>query len=549
MASPWSVSEHLERAKEEILSRWERQVRESIVPARSEEQLMLRNSLPELLDGMVIALRDPRAERALLDEERLAVGHGKHRAENASYSLEQVVNEYHVLRKVLFDVLEGDGHELSRRERDLIWDVLFIAIKRAAAEFKQVRDEQLQGASRQLDHLNVDLQQALGEKSAEALLKEQLLKTIFERVEDYAIFSLDESGRVTSWNRGAQKMKQYTEQEVLGHHYSMLYPEEGRLRNEPNQHLETAKKEGRFRGEGLRRRKNGDLFLADVFITPIREGDRVLGFFKVVADLTERNRVIQERDLSRTRVESLELDTELRERFIFTLSHDLRTPLAAANANCQLIQKRGCDVPQHESFAGRASRNIGRVDKMICDLLDASRIKAGHSLPLTFEEYDLAEEVRNVCEELAIVIGDRFAVEGPASLIGCWDRSGIRRVLENLLTNGVKYGDPAGVVTTHLEAIENRVLLRVHNRGSPIEPEAQDTLFQLFRRADSATPSKEGWGLGLTLVRGITEAHGGVVHLRSLATEGTTFVLDLPRDSRTQTTTPPHPASAEVPPE
>lgn len=532
MGSQREVPERLEEAKETILSRWERQVRESIQPARSEERLVLRNSLPLVIDVMVHALRDPTAERGLANEERLAIGHGKHRAQNASYSLEQVVNEYHVLRKVIFDVLEGDGHDLNRRERDLIWDVLFIAIKKAAAEFKGVRDEQARDAARQVDQLYIELQNALGEKSAEARLKEQLLETIRERVEDYAIFTLHADGRVATWGRGAQKMKLYTAADVIGNHYSMLYPEEGVLRDEPDKHLEIARAEGRFRGEGLRRRKNGDFFLADVFITPIWDRDQLVGYFKIVADLTERNRVIQERDLSRTRVESLELDSAQRDRFIYTLSHDLRTPLAAASANCQLIQKYKCEVPQHEGLAGRARRSISRVDEMIRDLLDASRIKAGQPLPLNLEEYDLAQDARIICEDLATVHGDRFVVEGPAPLIGHWDRSGIRRVLENLLTNGIKYGDVTGAVTLRLMPVEDRVFIKVHNQGLSIDPQVQDSLFELFRRAESATRQSEGWGLGLTLVRGITEAHGGIVKLRSLPKEGTTFIVDLPRDSR-----------------
>jgi signal transduction histidine kinase len=106
-------------------------------------------------------------------------------------------------------------------------------------------------------------------------------------------------------------------------------------------------------------------------------------------------------------------------------------------------------------------------------------------------------------------------------------------VLENLSENAIKYGDPLGTVTIGVREVEDRVIVEVHNVGHPIALEDQQSLFELFSRTQSAERgSKKGWGLGLTLVRGITEAHGGIVRVRSLAREGTTFTLDLPRRSR-----------------
>src|SRR5437763_8392922 len=101
-------------------------------------------------------------------------------------------------------------------------------------------------------------------------------------------------------------------------------------------HLRTAAIEGRFRGEGVRVRKGGDEFLADVSITPIYEADHVVGFTKVVQDLTERNLIMQERDLSRTDSERLRAEADYREQFLATLTHDLRSPLATAKIAAEL---------------------------------------------------------------------------------------------------------------------------------------------------------------------------------------------------------------------
>ena len=127
-------------------------------------------------------------------------------------------------------------------------------------------------------------------------------------VEDYALFTVDPAGYIISWNAGAQRMNGYTPIEAIGKHFSMLYPEDGQRRDEPMAHLRTALAEGRFRGEGVRIRKNGEVFMADASITPMYENGVLAGFAKIVQDLTERNVLIQERDLTRTRAERLELE-------------------------------------------------------------------------------------------------------------------------------------------------------------------------------------------------------------------------------------------------
>ena len=507
--------------------------------AKAEERPALRNKLPDVLDGLEQALAAPGTEETLraAEELRRAVEHGHERARIHGYSLEQVIGEYHTLRNVLFDVLEEDGHVLARPERDLIWDVLFLSIKSAAGAFTRVRDAEKETEREALSTSNVALARALGDKAAEARLKAQLLETVYERVEDYAIFSLDARGRITTWTKGAERMKQYAPADVLGHHYEMLYPEDGRARKEPEDHLEMAARLGRFRGEGLRRRKDGTHFLADVFITPMFEDGALVGFFKIVTDLTERNRVIQERDLTRTRVESLELESELRERFVYTLSHDLRSPLAAAQMSAQLIAREGCEVAAHADLARRTVLGIKRVDRMVSDLLDASRVKAGQPLPIDVEACDLGKLAREVHDGLSSLAGGRLVVDAPASVPGFWDPGGLTRVLENLVTNALKYGDPAGQVTIRVMEMSGRVLLDVHNLGSPLSMSEQESLFELFHRTRSAErgPAK-GWGIGLALVRGITEAHGGIVKVKSLPSEGTTFTLDLPRDARAAAT-------------
>jgi PAS domain S-box-containing protein len=536
MSADQNTSLKLEACKEKIIEEWEKRVRRSTLSNSQMSPAELRNSLPEVLSVMVNMLSEPDPKNVLFAKEKvLAIGHGKMRAQEPHYSLDQVIKEYHILHQVILEVLEGDGQRITSTESELILDLITLSIRNAATEFKAVQDQEKEEVHEKLRQANSALQNTLAQTSSEARLKHQLLNTIFERVEDYALFTLDSEGNVTSWSEGCRKIKQYLDEEIIGKHYSILYPPEGRIRKEPEKHLEIAVSQGRFRGEGQRMRKNGDLFLADVFITPMFESTNLVGFFKIVTDVTERNKLMQEMDLTRTQIETMKLESQLRERFVNMLTHDLRNPLAAALMNAELIARQTCNIEKHHALAERSAHHIKRVDEMISNLLDTSRIKEGKPFPLQLAEFDLAKLVTEVCEELGTIMGDRFRADMPSSVFGFWDARGLKRVLENLATNAVKYGDQNRKVTILLNEAEDRVIFKVHNFGLPISMQEQASLFEIFQRAESAQHGEnKGWGLGLTLVRGIAEAHGGIVKVRSLPDEGTTFTVDLPRDARSK---------------
>src|SRR5256885_3810418 len=269
------AADRLRAAKAPLLESWAARVRERLPPARHDDPLALVDSLPAFIDGLVEALGD-RAPREALDrlERSLAAEHGRDRAGRPQWSLGQVVEEYQLLRQVIFEVLEMDS-PVERSEREVVLDAIALAVRNAVSEFDRLRN---------------------AEREQRVTFAEQRFAQFVESVKDYAIFTVDPQGVITSWNAGAQRMKQYTPEEAVGQHYSMLYPEEGRRRDEPMGHLRSAAIEGRFRGEGVRVRKNGEHFLADVCITPIHADGNLRGFAKVVQDLTERNLLMQERD-------------------------------------------------------------------------------------------------------------------------------------------------------------------------------------------------------------------------------------------------------------
>jgi len=235
-------------------------------------------------------------------------------------------------------------------------------------------------------------------------------------------------------------------------------------------------------------------------------------------------------------VEMLELERDVRERFVNALTHDLRTPLAAAKISAQLLVRNMPDQPLLVKVANRISSNMDRADKMIQDILDASRIKAGEKVSLDFEKCELNDIMKNTVEDLINIHGDRIILKDSTEEInGYWDATAIKRMTENLVNNAVKYGSPDRPITLSLVKNEEIIEINIHNQGNPISDKDQKGIFEAYHRSASARNGvQKGWGIGLTLVRGFAEAHGGHANVKSSAAEGTTFSITIPQDSRIQ---------------
>lgn len=528
-----ALAERFRKATSKILQRWEDRVRAALPVARAQDDLALRDTLPALLDELVAILEDVDPLRVLKQgENEIAAEHGRQRALMAEYPLDDVIAEYRILRSVILDELEGEG-PLGAEQRDVVLDLVDSAVQYAAREFMRVRSTEREHSVSELARANRELDETVRERTAELTRSEQLFSLLVDGVRDYAIFTIDPHGVITTWNKGAERMKGYHSEEIIGVHYSILYPAEGQRRDEPMSHLRSALEEGRFRGEGMRIRKNRELFLADVLITPMFEHDELVGYSKVVEDLTERNLLMQERDLSRSESDSVRREQEQRERFIATLTHDIRSPLSTAMMTLDQIARHPGDPEWVKTQLERVRRSIGHLDVMARDLLDKSRVQTQQHLDQGLAPCDLAHVVRESCGDLASQHGDRFIVHVEGDCVGQWSCQALRRVVDNLLQNAVKYGSQTEPVTTTVRRVEDRVLLSVHNQGSLIPADEQVRLFSPFHRTEEASRSPMGgWGLGLTLVRDVAEAHGGMVKVESYPIRGTTFTVDLPVDAQ-----------------
>jgi signal transduction histidine kinase len=244
---------------------------------------------------------------------------------------------------------------------------------------------------------------------------------------------------------------------------------------------------------------------------------------------TQENLASDKYRLAQT-VRDLEQERELRDRFVSALSHDLRTPLAAAKMTAQVLARKAPDQSGLKIMTDRIVQSMDRADSMIRDLLDANRLKAGEGIPVYCEQLRLDEWLEVVVHELNEMYGPRFQVQNQLGIVsGIWDKVAVRRIIENLSGNAIKYGKLNGSVLVKLIKSEHWVEFSVHNDGEPISLEDQKVLFDPYRRTSSAVKGEQGgWGIGLTLVKGLTEAQGGQVRVESHIDRGTTFSVRLP---------------------
>lgn len=232
-------------------------------------------------------------------------------------------------------------------------------------------------------------------------------------------------------------------------------------------------------------------------------------------------------------IQALQTERALREQFVSILAHDLRGPLAAARLITQLLIRHPERMDERRDMAIRLDSNLERTDHMVRDLLDANRIRAGERLPLRLDACDLSSVAKEVVSEISALHGERVVLKAGERIHGIWSGEELRRAIWNLAMNAVKYGAPDQPITVTVEHMDIGAKVSVHNYGPVIAKEEQARLCEPFVRARSAeVGASTGWGLGLTLVRGCAEAHGGRLFVESDTTSGTTFTIALPLDSR-----------------
>ena len=355
---------------------------------------------------------------------------------------------------------------------------------------------------------------------------EQRFRILVDSVKDYAIFMLDPYGNVASWNAGAQRIKQYRADEIIGRHFSAFYPEEDVRAGKCEIELEVATRVGRFEDEGWRIRKDGSRFWANVIITPLFDSHGALvGFGKVTRDLTERKQHEEER----VRLAQAQEAVRLRDEFLSIASHELKTPLTVLQLQLDTLRDRVKEVDAGlAEKIERTNRASDRLTQLVDTLLDVSRIATG-KFDLHREPLDLSQVAKEVIERMSAAAA-ASSCEIHAELVpgveGQWDRIRMEQVLMNLLGNAIKYASGSSVDLRVYNEPGNAVI-EVRDRGPGLPSEDNDALFARFERGASMR-HYGGLGLGLYIVRQIAEAHGGNVLATNASDGGARFSVRLP---------------------
>jgi PAS domain S-box-containing protein len=341
----------------------------------------------------------------------------------------------------------------------------------------------------------------------EELLREseERFRLLVEGVKDYAIFMLDPEGRISSWNQGAELIKGYRPEEILGKHFSVFYTDEALARGWPEHELRVARREGRFEDEGWRVRKDGSTFWANVVITALRDSqDRLLGFAKVTRDLTDRKRI-----------EALEEADLRRNEFLAMLSHELRNPLAPIRNALSVMRMNGVSESALDWAKTVVDRQVTHLTRLVDDLLDVSRIASG-KITLQREPVEVAQVVASAVESSQPLIDSREHTlelrlpDEPLLVQG--DLTRLSQVVMNLLNNAAKYTPEGGHIRLTVERDGAVAVIRVRDTGVGMTADLLPKVFDLFTQGDrSLDRSEGGLGIGLTLVYRLVMLHGGSV--------------------------------------
>ena len=369
----------------------------------------------------------------------------------------------------------------------------------------------------------------------------RIYQLMVDAVKDYAIFMLDPAGYIASWNQGAQRIKGYNADEIIGRHFSVFYTEDAIEIGHPQHELEIATRDGRFEEEGWRVRKDGSMFWANVVITAVRdETGELIGFAKVTRDLTERRNSEQRALADARRLAEAESANAAKAEFLTAMSHELRTPLNAIGGYTELLSLGlgGPITSEQVDYLERIRHSQQHLMGIISDLLNFSRIEGGH-LTYDIAPVSLAQVIDAVVplvEPQATSKGINITVHaGDEQCIVHADRAKTEQVLLNLLSNAVKFTNAGGTVGLKCRTEQNHASIDVTDTGIGIPPSKIEAIFEPFvQLGRSLSSAHEGTGLGLAISRDLARAMDGNLTAVSKVGTGSTFTLTLPRRTTSQ---------------
>lgn len=375
-------------------------------------------------------------------------------------------------------------------------------------------------------------------KAAEQALfqSEQRFRMLVEGVRDYAIYMLDPTGLITNWNAGAEAIKGYRADEIVGQHFSRFYTEEDRASGEPQRALQTAVGEGKYEKEAWRVRKDGTRFWASVLIDPIYDDTGVLaGFAKITRDITERRRAQEEIEKAREALAQAQ-KMEAIGRLTGGVAHDFNNLLTIIRSSVDMLRRATLSEEKRARYFDAIADTADRAALLTGQLLAFARRQ-----PLQPELFDVAARIRGLEQIIATSVGSPIKVElDVAGDIGSAeaDPNQFETAILNMVINardamvdGGRLKISARTVASipavrgHASARGAFVAVSVEDSGTGIEPTTLERIFEPFFTTKEVN---RGTGLGLSQVYGFAKQSGGEIDVSSRLGEGTIFTLYLP---------------------
>jgi len=367
---------------------------------------------------------------------------------------------------------------------------------------------------------------------------ESIYHKMVEEVEDYAILMLDKNGIIVNWNKGAEKIKGYKDEEIIGRHFSIFYTQEDQDTKLPETLVEKANLEGKAVHEGWRIRKNGTAFWGSIVITAIHDDENnVIGFTKVTRDLTER-KAAEDRMLQYSR--QLEAQNKELQQFAYAAAHDMKEPLRKILFYYSAILEKNpaIDLDKKLIYLARSEEAARRMQKLIDDLLAFTKV----SEPIEqFEDVDL-----NIAlNDAAVFYQDNLeSIHGELVISNLPIVRGIpfqlQQLFLNLISNSIKYRSPDRPLRINIASenvddpnLRNRSYrpkqlkkITIKDNGLGFEPEYNEKIFEMFQRLHGREFS--GTGIGLSICKKIMDNHQGLIRAYGVQNEGALFELYFP---------------------
>ncbi len=376
------------------------------------------------------------------------------------------------------------------------------------------------------------------EHNNEALRKsEERYHSMISEVQDYAIILLDTDGYVLNWNIGAEKIKGYTAEEIVGKHFRQFYPAEDREKRAPEKLLAEALENGRALHEGWRVRKNGSRFWGSIVITLLHDANgAVSGFSKVTRDLTERK---EAEDKMREYLAELEIQNRELENFAYIASHDLQEPLRKIQTFVGLIEKNTGNAAVVQRYFDKIKSSAQRMAELVRAVLNYSRLTGGYETRIPT---NLNEVIENILSDFEILIEEKGAVINAGNMpVLTAMPTQMHQLFANLIGNGLKFSENKPVLTISSRIVPTAsvqdvpgytkgnelIEISVEDNGIGFDQQYEQVIFSMFQRLHGKQVY-QGTGIGLAICKKIMESHSGFIRVTSTVGNGSTFRLYFP---------------------